>query len=116
MEPQEVDAIIRHLAASIAKQDAINEDLRACVREQREFNARQLEMNQHQEGMSMSESIVANGKVPRQSSPPHSPHTAGRLAAIYARVSSEEQRENQTIKTQTEAAKRWVEFQKLRVR
>jgi len=61
----------------------------------------------------MSKSIVANGKAPRQSPPPHSPHTAGRLAAIYARVSSEEQRENQTIKTQIDTAKRWVEFQKL---
>jgi len=46
VEPQEVDAIIRHLAAAIAKQDTINEDLRACVQEQREFNARQLEINQ----------------------------------------------------------------------
>jgi len=61
----------------------------------------------------MSRSIVANGKAPRQSPTPHSLHTAGRLAAIYARVSSEEQRENQTIKTQIEAAKRWVEFQKM---
>jgi hypothetical protein len=61
----------------------------------------------------MSESIVANGKVPRQSSTTRSTHPAGRLAAIYARVSSEEQRENQIIKTQIEAAKRWAEFQKL---
>jgi hypothetical protein len=52
VEPQEVDAIIRHLAAAIAKQDTINEDLRACIQEQREmnlqqrdFNARQLEIN-----------------------------------------------------------------------
>src|SRR5947207_385202 len=63
--------------------------------------------------MSMSKSLVANGKAPRQSPPVHSSHTAGRLAAIYARISSEEQRENQTIKTQIDAAKRWVEFQKL---
>jgi site-specific DNA recombinase len=61
----------------------------------------------------MSRSSVANGKAPRQSPDPHSLHTAGRLAAIYARVSSEEQRENQTIKTQIDAAKRWVEFQKM---
>ena len=45
MEPQEYDTIIRHLAAAIAKQDAINEDLRACVLEQREFNRQQLEIN-----------------------------------------------------------------------
>ena len=51
----------------------------------------------------MSRTIVANGKTPKQ--PPPS-HITGRLAAIYARVSSEEQRENQTIKTQIEAAKR----------
>ena len=37
----------------------------------------------------------------------------GQWVAIYARVSSEEQRENQTIQTQIETAKRWVEFQKL---
>ena len=61
----------------------------------------------------MSKPILANGKAPRQSPTPHSLHTSGRLAAIYARVSSEEQRENQTIKTQIDAAKRWVEFQKL---
>jgi hypothetical protein len=46
VEPQEVDAIIRHLAAAIAKQDTINEDLRACVQEQREFNRHQVEINQ----------------------------------------------------------------------
>ena len=34
-------------------------------------------------------------------------------AAIYARVSSEEQRENQTIQSQIETAKRWIEFQKM---
>ncbi len=33
--------------------------------------------------------------------------------AVYARVSSEEQRENQTIKTQVEAARKWVELQGL---
>jgi len=40
------NSFFRHLAAAVAKQDTINEDLRACVREQREFNARQLEINQ----------------------------------------------------------------------
>ena len=34
----------------------------------------------------------------------------GQWVAIYARVSSEEQRENQTIQTQIDTAKRWVEF------
>src|SRR5712691_10099493 len=37
----------------------------------------------------------------------------GQWVAIYARVSSEEQRENQTIQTQIDTAKRWVEFQRL---
>ena len=46
MEPHEVDTIIRHLAAAIAEQGAINEDLRACVCEQRQFNAQQVEINQ----------------------------------------------------------------------
>ena len=40
MEPQEYDSIIRHLAAAIAKQDTINDDLRACIREQRAMNER----------------------------------------------------------------------------
>src|SRR5262249_23420636 len=37
----------------------------------------------------------------------------GQWVAIYARVSSEEQRENQTIQTQIDTAKRWVEFQRM---
>ena len=37
----------------------------------------------------------------------------GQHVAIYARVSSDEQRENQTIQSQIETAKRWVEFQKM---
>jgi hypothetical protein len=45
VEPQEYDTIIRHLAAAVAKQDAINEDLRACIQEQREFNRQQVEIN-----------------------------------------------------------------------
>jgi site-specific DNA recombinase len=57
----------------------------------------------------MLKTIVANGTVPKQALLP----SVSRFAAIYARVSTEEQRDNQTIKTQTEAAKRWVEFQKL---
>ena len=39
MEPHEVDTIIRHLAAAIEHQRAINEDLRAFTRQQLEFNA-----------------------------------------------------------------------------
>jgi hypothetical protein len=39
VEPHEVDTIIRHLAAAIAKQDVINDDLRTCIQEQRVFNA-----------------------------------------------------------------------------
>jgi DNA invertase Pin-like site-specific DNA recombinase len=42
-----------------------------------------------------------------------SPGMEGQWVAIYARVSSEEQRENQTIQTQIDTAKRWVEFQRL---
>jgi hypothetical protein len=45
MEPHECDAIIRHLAAAIAKQDAINEALRACVQAQRECNRQQVDIN-----------------------------------------------------------------------
>jgi len=48
MEPQEYDAIISHLAVTIAKQDAINDDIRACVQEQREFNRQQVGINQQQ--------------------------------------------------------------------
>jgi len=39
VEPHEVDTIIRHLAAAIAKEDVINDDLRTCIQEQRVFNA-----------------------------------------------------------------------------
>ncbi len=46
MEPQEVDTIIRHLTATIAKQDAINADLRMCIQEQQEFNAQQMVINE----------------------------------------------------------------------
>ena len=38
MEPQEYDEIIRTLMRIAAHQDTINEDLQACVLEQREFN------------------------------------------------------------------------------
>ena len=40
MEPQEVDTIIRHLAAAIAQQETINADLRTCIQEQRAMNQR----------------------------------------------------------------------------
>ena len=45
MEPQDVETIIRHLAAAIAKQESINEDLRTCIQEQREFNRQQVAIN-----------------------------------------------------------------------
>ena len=48
MEPHEYEALIRHLAATIAKQDVINEDIRTCVQEQREFNRQQVAINQQQ--------------------------------------------------------------------
>ena len=40
MEPHEVETIIRHLTATLAKQDGINDDLRTCIREQGAINAR----------------------------------------------------------------------------
>jgi len=45
MEPHEVDTIIRHLAAAIAKQESINADLRTCIQDQREFNRQQVQIN-----------------------------------------------------------------------
>ena len=45
MEPQEVETIIRSLAAAIAQQGAIHVDIRTCVQELRDFNAQQVEMN-----------------------------------------------------------------------
>jgi len=47
VEPHEVDTLLRQLVQIVSHQDTINEDLRACVREQREFNARQLVINQN---------------------------------------------------------------------
>ena len=46
MEPQEYDEIIRHLVRIAVHQDTINEDLRESIQELREFNARQVEINQ----------------------------------------------------------------------
>ena len=53
----------------------------------------------------MSKAILPHGMTQKQMD--------GQWVAIYARVSSEEQRENQTIQTQIDTAKRWVEFQRL---
>jgi hypothetical protein len=39
VEPQEYDDIIRHLVQIAAHQDTINDDLRASIRQQAEFNA-----------------------------------------------------------------------------
>jgi hypothetical protein len=36
---REVETIIRHLAATLAKQDGINDDLRTCIQQQLTFNA-----------------------------------------------------------------------------
>lgn len=49
--------------------------------------------------------------LPNGTTPPQLAQTT--LAAIYGRVSTEEQRDNQTIETQAAAARRWVEFQKM---
>lgn len=40
MEPQEVDTIIRHLAATIEHQRTINDDIRTAIQEQRGINER----------------------------------------------------------------------------
>jgi hypothetical protein len=39
VEPQEYDDLIRHLVQIAAHQDTINDDLRASIRQQAEFNA-----------------------------------------------------------------------------
>ncbi len=46
MEPHEVDLIIRHLAATLAKQDVVNDDLRTCLQEQQAFNRQQGAINE----------------------------------------------------------------------
>ena len=52
----------------------------------------------------MSKPIVTNGKTPQQAPTPHALHTAGRLAAIYARVSTTEQADKgYSLPTQLEA-------------
>ncbi len=45
MEPHEVDAILRSLAATMEHQRSINDDLRATITELREFNRDQRAIN-----------------------------------------------------------------------
>jgi site-specific DNA recombinase len=54
----------------------------------------------------MSQPSVPHASVPRQSPALHSTHAAGRLAAIYARVSTEDQGKGYSIPTQIEACQR----------
>ena len=61
----------------------------------------------------MSPNIVPNGKAHRQTAPARLGLPASRIAAIYCRVSSDEQRDNQTIETQIDTVKRWVDVQRL---
>jgi len=46
VEPHKVDTIIRHLAATLAKQDVINDDLRTCIQEPQAFNRQQGAINE----------------------------------------------------------------------
>ena len=46
MEPQHYEDLVRRLVSITVHQDHINDDLRACVQEQREFNRQQVEINQ----------------------------------------------------------------------
>jgi len=57
--------------------------------------------------------MVPNGKAHRQTVPARLGLPASRIAAIYCRVSSDEQRDNQTIETQIDTVKRWVDVQRL---
>jgi hypothetical protein len=45
MEPQEYDEMLRTLVQIAVHQEAINADLRACIAEQRAFNAQQVAIN-----------------------------------------------------------------------
>jgi len=51
MEPQDVETILRSLAATMAKQDLINDDLRTSIDEQRAMNARVEAFMQRQDGI-----------------------------------------------------------------
>jgi hypothetical protein len=46
VEPQEYDEMLRTLLRIAVQQDAINQDLRTCIQEQREFNRQQVAINQ----------------------------------------------------------------------
>jgi uncharacterized protein VirK/YbjX len=45
VEPQEVDEMLRTLLRITVQQDTINQDIRACLQEQREFNRQQGGLN-----------------------------------------------------------------------
>ena len=46
MEPQEYDDMLRTLLRITVQQDAINQDIRACIQEQRDFNRQQSAINE----------------------------------------------------------------------
>jgi hypothetical protein len=48
VDRDEYDDLLRHLVRITAHQDTINEDLRECIRQQREANEHQREFNKEQ--------------------------------------------------------------------
>ena len=45
MEPEDVERMLRTLVRITGQQEVINQDLRICIQEQREFNRQQVEIN-----------------------------------------------------------------------
>ena len=45
MEPEDVERMLRTLVRIAGQQEVINQDLRTCIQEQREFNRQQVEIN-----------------------------------------------------------------------
>ena len=60
----------------------------------------------------MSKSIVANGKVPKQTSPPQ---LATAQVALYMRVSSEDQAERGTIEAQRDFLRQFATLYELSI-
>jgi hypothetical protein len=45
VEPEDVERMLRTLVRITGQQEVINQDLRICIQEQREFNRQQVEIN-----------------------------------------------------------------------
>ena len=45
MEPEDVERLLRTLVRIAGQQEVINQDIRTCMQEQREFNRQQVEIN-----------------------------------------------------------------------